>query len=89
MCCHLCTTVYTFTHGHQRRRQGAASPSGRRHGVVTAADAVRQHVHSQHLTRLVREGVLERIARGQYRIVGRPITEHHGLVIPLVRCRAA
>jgi predicted transcriptional regulator of viral defense system len=53
----------------------------KRRGVITAADADRLQVHSQQLTRLMREGLLERIARGQYRMTGRSITEHHGLVI--------
>jgi predicted transcriptional regulator of viral defense system len=38
-------------------------------------------VHTQHLTSLVREGTLERVARGRYRLAGSPITEHHGLVL--------
>jgi len=53
----------------------------KRHGVITAGEAARAGIHSQHLTRLVAEGVLERIARGHYRLAGRPITEHHGLVV--------
>lgn len=53
----------------------------RRRGVITAAEAARAGIHSQHLTRLVAGGVLERIARGHYRIAGRPITEHHGLAV--------
>jgi predicted transcriptional regulator of viral defense system len=53
----------------------------RRRGVITAAEAAREGIHSQHLTRLVADGVLERIARGQYRLASSPITEHHGLVV--------
>jgi predicted transcriptional regulator of viral defense system len=53
----------------------------RRRGVITSGDAARAGIHSQHLTRLVSNGVLERIARGQYQLAGRPITEHHGLVV--------
>lgn len=37
--------------------------------------------HSQALTRLVRAGVLERVARGTYRIAERPVTEHHALAV--------
>jgi predicted transcriptional regulator of viral defense system len=33
------------------------------------------------LTRLVAEGVIERIARGLYRMPDAPVTEHHGLVL--------
>jgi predicted transcriptional regulator of viral defense system len=53
----------------------------KRRGVISARDASRAGIHSQHLTRLVAERVLERIARGQYRLASRPITEHHGLVV--------
>jgi predicted transcriptional regulator of viral defense system len=53
----------------------------RRRGVITAGEAARAGIHSQHLTRLVAEGVLERITRGHYRLAGRPITEHHGLAV--------
>lgn len=49
----------------------------KRRPFVTAADATRLNAHGQHLTRLVREGVLERVARGRYRLAGRPVTEHH------------
>lgn len=53
----------------------------RRRGVLTARDAIRARIHSQQLTRLVKAGVLERLSRGQYRLVQQPITEHHGLVM--------
>lgn len=53
----------------------------KRHGVITAGEAARAGIHSQHLTRLVAEGALERITRGHYRLANRPITEHHGLVV--------
>lgn len=53
----------------------------RRRGVVTAQDARRAGIHSQQMTRLVAHGVLERIARGQYRLAERPVTEHHALVV--------
>lgn len=53
----------------------------RRRGVLTANDASRAGIHSQQLTRMVREGVLERHSRGQYRFAQSPITEHHGLVM--------
>jgi predicted transcriptional regulator of viral defense system len=38
-------------------------------------------VHSQNLTRLVREGALERVARGTYRAADRPVSEHHAFAI--------
>jgi predicted transcriptional regulator of viral defense system len=46
--------------------------------LLRAAEA---RVHSQELTRLVQEGVLERVARGTYRIADRPISEHHALAV--------
>ena len=53
----------------------------RRRRVFTAEDTRRAGIHSQQVTRLLAEGVLERIARGQYRLVARSVTEHHGLVV--------
>lgn len=53
----------------------------KRRPVVTAGEAARAGIHSEQLTRLVAEGLLDRIARGQYRLAGRPITEHHGLSV--------
>jgi len=53
----------------------------RRRGVISARDAGRAGIHSQHITRLVEHGVIERIARGQYRLPEGAVTEHHGLVV--------
>ncbi len=53
----------------------------RRKGGVSARDAAGAGIHTQNLSRLVEQGVLERIARGQYRLAEAPITEHHGLAI--------
>lgn len=39
------------------------------------------NVHSQELTRLVRQGVLERVARGTYRMAESPTTEHHAFAV--------
>jgi predicted transcriptional regulator of viral defense system len=36
-------------------------------GLITSREASRQGIHSQILTRLVREGTIERITQGQYR----------------------
>ena len=47
----------------------------------TFLNAAALAVHSQQLTRLVREGTLERVARGTYRTANRPITEHHSLAV--------
>jgi predicted transcriptional regulator of viral defense system len=53
----------------------------RRNEVLTALDARQAGIHSQQLTRLVAEGVLERVSRGRYRTAGRAVTEHHGLAL--------
>ncbi len=53
----------------------------RRREFVSAADVARIKIHSQELSRAVRAGLLERTARGQYRLAGRPVTENHALVV--------
>jgi predicted transcriptional regulator of viral defense system len=53
-------------------------------GIISAAQAGKAGIHSQQLTRLIREGVLERVSRGQYRLVSAQISENHGLVIASV-----
>lgn len=53
----------------------------RRRGVLTASETERAGIHSQNLTRLVTEGVLERIARGRYRAADQAVTERHGLAL--------
>jgi len=53
----------------------------RKLGMFTAGEAARQGIHSQALTRLVREGTVERISRGQYRLSDLPLTEHHTLAV--------
>lgn len=50
-------------------------------GHITAREAAQRGIHSQVLTRLVREGTLERIARGQYCLPNQQLTEHHSLAI--------
>ena len=50
-------------------------------GIVTAAEVARAGIHSQQLTRLVEGGILERITRGEYRVVDQDVTEHHGLAL--------
>ena len=49
--------------------------------LFTAAEVTQAGIHRQELTRLVADGTLERVARGRYRLAGREITEHHGLVL--------
>lgn len=50
-------------------------------GILTTRDVVEAGIHRQTLTRLVREGELERVSRGRYRLASTPVTEHHGLAL--------
>lgn len=59
----------------------AALKLAHKSSFFTAREAAVQGIHSQALTRLVREGAVERISRGQYRLPDRPFTEHHTLAI--------
>jgi predicted transcriptional regulator of viral defense system len=51
----------------------------RRRGSVTRREVAEAGLHTHTLSRLVRAGALERVARGRYRLPDTPITEHHGL----------
>ena len=53
----------------------------RNHGIFTAREAKKLGIHSQMLTRLVRDGTLERVTRGQYRVPDQDLTEHFSLTI--------
>lgn len=53
----------------------------RKRGAVTAREVATAGIHTQTLSRLVRAGSLERVARGCYRLSEAPITEHHGLAL--------
>ena len=53
----------------------------KKRGVITSKEATRLGIHSQVLTRLVHQGILERIARGQYFLSDHPISEYHALTI--------
>jgi predicted transcriptional regulator of viral defense system len=53
----------------------------RRHGSVSRRDVAEAKIHTQTLSRLVRAGTLERVARGRYRLPDAPVTEHHGLAL--------
>lgn len=46
-----------------------------------ARDVLRRGIHTQTLTRLVAEGMLERVGRGVYRRPNFDVTENHGLVL--------
>ncbi len=53
----------------------------RRRGFITRGEVARAGIHTQALSRLVRAGTLERVARGRYRLADAPITENHGLAL--------
>jgi predicted transcriptional regulator of viral defense system len=53
----------------------------RRRGSITRREVIEAGIHTQTLSRLVRAGALERVARGRYRLPDAPITEHHGLAL--------
>lgn len=53
----------------------------RRARGVTPRDLGEQGIHRQILTRLVAEGLIERVIRGVYRLPERPVTENHGLAL--------
>jgi predicted transcriptional regulator of viral defense system len=53
----------------------------RRHGLVSRREVTEANIHTQTLSRLVRAGTLERVARGRYRLPNAPVTEHHGLAL--------
>ena len=53
----------------------------RRGGIFSAGDVAAAGIHSAWLSRLVAEGLLERLARGIYRLSGSPTTEHHTLAL--------
>ncbi len=53
----------------------------RRRGSITRREVVDAGIHTEALSRLIRTGALERVARGRYRLPDAPITEHHGLAL--------
>jgi predicted transcriptional regulator of viral defense system len=52
-------------------------PPARHKASFSVPDVAAVGIHTQWPTRLVREGVLERVARGTYWLAGSPLTEHH------------
>lgn len=61
-----------------RRRLMRLARSGKFFGAREVAAA---GIHTGELSRAVADGVLERVARGQYRLAGGEVTEHHGLAV--------
>lgn len=53
----------------------------RNQAIFSASDALAAGVHSAWLSRAVAEGLIERVARGRYRLAGRETTEHHTLAL--------
>ena len=49
--------------------------------IFRASEAEAAGVHPQYLSRLVAQGILERVARGCYRLAGAETTEHHTLAV--------
>lgn len=54
---------------------------GSRGRLISAAEARKSGVHTSILTRLTRQGVIERISRGQYQVSGGKVTQYHALVL--------
>ena len=73
--------MHACSHMPQRTQIDRALELVRQHGILTAREAMRAGVHSQTLSRLVREGRLERVVRGVYRHPDASATEHHGLAL--------
>ncbi len=65
-------------HATQRTRTIEIARSS---GIISAKQALENGIHSQVLTRLVEEGLLEWISRGYYRWKGSDVTEYHALVL--------
>ncbi|MBN2575597.1 MAG: type IV toxin-antitoxin system AbiEi family antitoxin domain-containing protein [Deltaproteobacteria bacterium] len=56
----------------------------RKQGFIDARSIARAGLHTQHLSRLVAHGTLERVARGRYRLADASVTQNHGLVLAAV-----
>lgn len=50
-------------------------------GIFRASEAEAAGVHPQYLSRLLAQGILERVARGCYRLAEADTTEHHTLAV--------
>jgi predicted transcriptional regulator of viral defense system len=71
----------TISHMSPTTGQARALKLARRSQGVTTREVVAAGIHRQALSRLVRAGQLERVARGLYCRAGHSVTESHGLVI--------
>ncbi len=66
---------------HEKGASSRALRLARRRGTITRRELIESGIHTQTLSRLVRAGALERMARGRYRLPDAPITENHGLAL--------
>jgi predicted transcriptional regulator of viral defense system len=72
--------MYSIRHMPATDRDRALKLARRKKGV-TPGELATAGIHRQVLTRLVAEGEIERVARGQYRTPDQFITEHHALAV--------
>jgi predicted transcriptional regulator of viral defense system len=72
--------MYSIRHMPATDRDRALKLARRKKGV-TPGELATAGIHRQVLTRLVAEGEIERVARGQYRTPDQSITEHHALAV--------
>jgi predicted transcriptional regulator of viral defense system len=75
--------MYTLNHMETKTDSELILELVKTRGLVHVRELEAEGIHTQTLTRLVREGKLERAARGLYRLPDPDyeITKHHGLVI--------
>ena len=73
--------MYTISHMAPISDRERLLRLARIHQILTTRGVVREGIHRQVLTRLVREGAIERIDRSRYRLPCQPITENHGLAL--------
>lgn len=75
------------TKRNKRRKPSIPGPServmtlARTTGLLRTRDLDQQALPREYLTRLLRQGQLERVSRGVYRPVDMPVTEHHTLAV--------
>lgn len=75
--------MYTLSHMERQTDSQQILELAAQQGLISARDVEAAGLHTQALTRLVREGQLERVARGRYCLPDPDyeLTEHHGLVL--------
>src|SRR5271156_4325820 len=73
--------MYTICHMPNDSASARVLKLARGPKSVTRRDIAAAGIHTQALTRLVKNGTLERGSRGRYRLPDAPVTEHHGLAL--------